>query len=355
MEQNHELPSSFQETERRFYICRSGCGRIAFRHRQSPNTLSRAYFLFPQYAAKLLSVQLHGGISFPGSPAELATSQTFQRQDCFTGDSIMTMTYPFPVSGDEFKGKRVLVTGGTKGMGQAMVRRFTLSGASVATTARSPLADGQAVALFIQTDIGTAAGVQDVISRIQQEWTGLDILVNNVGGSDAPNGGYKALSDDDWQKALNVNLLASVRLDRAFLPGMIERKSGVILHISSIQHRLPLYDATLAYAAAKGALNTYNKGLANEVGPKGVRVNMISPGFIETSGAHGMIVQLAQSSGISEDAARQQIMKMIGGIPTGRPGQPEEVAELVAFLASDRAASIHGADYVIDGGTMPTV
>ena len=267
----------------------------------------------------------------------------------------MTMTYPFPVSGDEFKGKRVLVTGGTKGMGQAMVRRFTLSGASVATTARSPLPEGRAVALFVQTDIGTAAGVREVVSRIQQEWGGLDILVNNVGGSDAPNGGYKALSDDDWQKALNVNLMASVRLDRAFLPGMIERKSGVILHISSIQHRLPLYDATLAYAAAKGALNTYNKGLANEVGPKGVRVNMISPGFIETSGAHGMIVQLAQSSGISEDAARAQIMNMIGGIPIGRPGQPEEVAELVAFLASDRAASIHGADYVIDGGTMPTV
>jgi NAD(P)-dependent dehydrogenase (short-subunit alcohol dehydrogenase family) len=242
----------------------------------------------------------------------------------------MTMTYPFPVSGDEFKGKRILVTGGTKGMGQAMVRRFTLSGASVATTARSPLPEGQ-------------------------EWGGLDILVNNVGASDAPNGGYKALSDDDWQKALNVNLLASVRLDRAFLPGMIERKSGVILHISSIQHRLPLYDATLAYAAAKGALNTYNKGLANEVGPKGVRVNMISPGFIETSGAHGMIVQLSQSNGISEDAARKQIMNMIGGIPIGRPGQPEEVAELVAFLTSDRAASIHGADYIIDGGTMPTV
>ena len=183
----------------------------------------------------------------------------------------------------------------------------------------------------------------------------IDILVNNVGESDAPNGGYKALSDEDWQKALNVNLLASVRLDRAFLPGMIERKSGVILHISSIQHRLPLYDATLAYAAAKGALNTYNKGLANEVGPKGVRVNMISPGFIETSGAHGMIVQLSQSSSISEDAARQQIMNMIGGIPIGRPGRPEEVAELAAFLASDRAASIHGADYFIDGGTMPTV
>jgi len=291
-------------------------------------------------------VQLDGG-KYDGSG--------FTRTSLSKPAEIMTMTYPFPVSADEFKGKRVLVTGGTKGMGQAIAHRFTLSGASVATTARSPLPGGQAVALFVQTDIGTVAGVQDVISLIQKEWGGLDILVNNVGGSDAPNGGYKVLSDDDWQNALNVNLLASVRLDRAFLPGMIERKSGVILHISSIQHRLPLYDATLAYAAAKGALSTYNKGLANEVGPKGVRVNMISPGFIETSGAHGMIVQLAQSSGISEDGARRQIMNMIGGIPIGRPGQPEEVAELVAFLASDRAASIHGADYVIDGGTMPTV
>ena len=267
----------------------------------------------------------------------------------------MTRAYPFAVSDDEFRGKRVLVTGGTKGMGEAIVRRFVLSGGVVATTARSPLPPGQKPSLFVQADIGTVEGVQRVLDRIQQEWNGLDILVNCLGGSDAPNGGFQALTDGDWQKALNVNLLAAVRLNRAFVPGMIERRSGVVTHISSIQHRLPLYDATLAYAAAKGALSTYNKGLANEVGPKGVRVNMISPGFIETSGAHGMIMQLAQSKSISEDAARQQIVDMIGGIPVGRPGRPEEVAELVAFLASDRAASIHGADYVIDGGTMPTV
>ena len=135
---------------------------------------------------------------------------------------------------------------------------------------------------------------------------------------------------------------------------MLERRSGVILHIASIQHRLPLYDSTLAYAAAKAALSTYSKGLANEVGPKGVRVNLISPGFIETSGAHGMIVQLAKSNGIDENAARQKIIDFIGGIPIGRPGRPEEVAELVAFLASNRAASIHGSDYTIDGGTIPT-
>src|SRR5258707_4966771 len=131
----------------------------------------------------------------------------------------MTMTYPFPVSGDEFKGKRVLVTCGTKGMGQAMVRRFTLSGASVATTARSPLPDVQAVAVFVQTDIGTAAGVQAVISRIQQEWTGLDILVNNVGGSHAPNGGYRGPSYDDRPKAVNINILSALRLDPAIPPG----------------------------------------------------------------------------------------------------------------------------------------
>jgi NAD(P)-dependent dehydrogenase (short-subunit alcohol dehydrogenase family) len=268
---------------------------------------------------------------------------------------MMTTAYPFAVSGDEFKGKRVLVTGGTKGMGEAIVRRFLLSGAVVATTARSPLPHGQSPSIFVQADIGTSEGIKEVVDRVEKAWNGLDILVNCLGGSEAPNGGFRALTDEDWQKALNVNLLAAVRLNHAFLPGMIERHSGVVIHISSIQHRLPLYDATLAYAAAKGALSTYNKGLANEVGPKGVRVNMISPGFIETSGAHGMIVNLAQSRRITEDAARQQIMNMIGGIPVGRPGRPEDVAELVAFLASDRAASIHGADYIIDGGTMPTV
>jgi NAD(P)-dependent dehydrogenase (short-subunit alcohol dehydrogenase family) len=267
----------------------------------------------------------------------------------------MTTDYCFPVLKDEFKGKRVLVTGGTKGMGEAMVRRFALGGATVATTARSPLHADQKPALFVQADIGSKDGVREVAGRILQEWGGVDILVSNVGGSEAPNGGFQALSDEDWQRALDVNLLAAVRLDRAFVPGMIERQAGVVLHISSIQHRLPLHDSTLAYAAAKAALRTYSKGLANEVGPKGIRVNTVSPGFIETSGAHGMILQLAHSNGSSEDEARQQIMNMIGGIPMGRPGRPEEVAELVSFLASDRAASIHGADYVIDGGTMPTV
>jgi NAD(P)-dependent dehydrogenase (short-subunit alcohol dehydrogenase family) len=266
----------------------------------------------------------------------------------------MAKSYPFTVFGDEFKGKRVLVTGGTKGVGEAIVRRFALSGASVATTARSEAAHGQDSTLFIKADLGTARGVQNVVNCIQREWSGLDVLVNNVGGTETKAGGFEVLSDEDWQRILDVNLLAAVRLDRAFLPGMIERKSGVVIHISSVAHRLPFSNSTLAYAAAKGALATYSKGLAKGVAPQGVRVTMISPGFIETSGATGMIADISRGSGISEDAARQRIMDMLGGIPMGRTGRPEEVAELVAFLASDRGAFISGADYIIDGGTMPT-
>ena len=266
----------------------------------------------------------------------------------------MTNSYPFSVSGDEFKGKRVLVTGGTKGVGEAIVRRFQLSGALVATTARSPSLHDQTANLFVQADLATASGVNSVADFIRQEWGGLDVLVNNVGGTETKPGGFEVLSDEDWQEILELNLLAAVRLDRIFIPGMIERRSGVVIHISSIAHRMPFSNSTLAYATAKGALSTYSKGLARGVAKNGVRVTMISPGFIETSGAHGMIVEISKSTGISEDAARQQIMDMLGGIPVGRPGTPEEVAELACFLASDRGGFVIGADYILDGGTMPT-
>src|SRR5690606_26518115 len=160
------------------------------------------------------------------------------------------------------------------------------------------------------------------------------------GGSSAPGGGFAALTDDDWHAALNGNLLCAVRLDRGLLPGMLERGSGVIIHISSIQRSLPLYESTLAYAAAKAALTNYSKGLSKEVGPKGVRVNSVAPGFIETTAAAAMIGRLAASAGTDRETALQGLMDSLGGIPIGRPGRPEEVAELVAFLASDRAPSI---------------
>jgi NAD(P)-dependent dehydrogenase (short-subunit alcohol dehydrogenase family) len=284
-----------------------------------------------------------------------ARTSRYHDYDCsLIGESTMTDSYPFSIYGEEFKDKRVLVTGGTKGLGEAIARRFQLSGALVATTARSPLGHGQTAGLFVQADLATPSGVYSVADSIRQEWGGLDVLVNNVGGTETKPGGFEVLSDEDWQQALELNLMAAVRLDRAFIPGMIERRSGVVIHISSIAHRMPFSNSTLAYAAAKGALGTYSKGLARGVANSGVRVTMVSPGFIETSGAHGMIMDISKGAGVSEEAARQKIMDMLGGIPIGRPGTPEEVAELVCFLASDRAGFVVGADYLLDGGTMPT-
>jgi NAD(P)-dependent dehydrogenase (short-subunit alcohol dehydrogenase family) len=258
-------------------------------------------------------------------------------------------------SDTEFSGKRALVTGGTRGMGEAIVQRLRRSGAAVVTTARSAGADLLQPDLFVAADISSPEGVERVASFVRQRLGGIDILVNNVGGSSAPAGGFAALTDEDWQQALNQNLLAAVRLDRALLPPMLEQGAGVIIHISSIQRRLPLFQATLAYAAAKAALSNYSKGLSNEVGPKGVRVVSVAPGFIETSAATALIDRLAANSGTDRDTARGELMKSLGGIPIGRPGWPAEVAELVAFLASDRAASITGSEYVIDGGTIPTI
>ncbi len=261
----------------------------------------------------------------------------------------------FPADRDELRGRRALVTGGTQGVGAAIVSRLAADGANVATAARSERPSTDASDLFVRADVTTPEGVRAIARAVLERYQGIDILVHNVGGSSAPAGGFAALTDEEWQRELNLNLLSAVRLDRALLPEMLNQRSGVIVHVTSIQRVFPLYDATLAYAAAKAALATYSKGLANEVGPKGVRVMAVAPGFTETMAAHRLILRLAEERGVDETTARQGLMDSLGGIPIGRPNRPEEVAELIAFLVSDRAATIHGAEYVIDGGTVPTV
>jgi NAD(P)-dependent dehydrogenase (short-subunit alcohol dehydrogenase family) len=189
----------------------------------------------------------------------------------------------------EFKGKRILVTGGTKGAGKAIAGHFSRAGGTVIITARSA-PEEKTDSHFIQADVATIDGSAKVIRYTLDRFKGIDIIVHNVGGSSAPSGGFITVTDELWQQAINENLYPAVRLDRGLLPSMIERGPGV----SSIQRALPLYDSTLAYAAAKAALTNYSKALSNEVSPKGVRVVTVSPGFIETDAATRMIERMAE-------------------------------------------------------------
>mgnify|MGYP001556099424 CR=1 FL=1 len=255
----------------------------------------------------------------------------------------------------ELTKKRALVTGGTKGVGAAVVAALQDAGAWVITTARSAPESLPEGVDFVVADVSTAEGCTALANAVQERLGGIDIVVHVVGGSSAPGGGFAVLSDEIWEKELNQNLMAAVRLDRALLPPMIEQGTGVIVHVTSIQRELPLPESTTAYAAAKAALSTYSKSLSKEVAPKGVRVVRVSPGWIETEASVALAERLAEQAGTDYEGGKQIIMKSLGGIPLGRPAKPEEVADLIAFLVSPRASAITGTEYVIDGGTVPTV
>jgi len=256
---------------------------------------------------------------------------------------------------NELSGKIALITGGTKGAGKAISERLLTAGATVIITARNASETTNEKLHFVSADLSTQAGTKKVVEEILGKFGRLDILINNLGGSETKAGGFAVLTDEEWEQTIQTNLLAPVRLDRGFLPQMIEQKSGVIIHIASIQGKLPLYDSTLPYASAKAGLRNYSKSLSNEVSPKGVRVLTVSPGWINTSASKAFLGEIARNANSTVEEARQSVMNALGGIPYGRPAEPEEVAELVGFLVSPRANYLTGTEYVIDGGTVPTI
>jgi NAD(P)-dependent dehydrogenase (short-subunit alcohol dehydrogenase family) len=252
----------------------------------------------------------------------------------------------------DLTGKRALVTGGTRGIGKGITARLRAAGATVVVAARTaPRTPSPQV---ITADIATADGSATIAERTLAILGGVDIVVHNVGGTQVKPGGVTNLTDDDWDQAFQVNLFGAVRVDRALIPSMITGQSGVIIHVTSVQRHLPM-PGTAPYAAAKAALANYSKALSDELAPNGIRVNSVCPGFIETEAAEAFVSEHAEKLQISMDAARAEVIKSIGGIPLGRAGDPTDVGDLVAFLASDHARYLTGAEFLIDGGSTRTV
>ena len=254
----------------------------------------------------------------------------------------------------ELTGRRALVTAGTKGVGAAVVEVLPENGAKVVTTARSIPRDSLAGVHYIAADITTAAGCAHVAQGALNHLGGIDIVVNVLGGSQAPAGGFAALDDQAWGKEIDLNLMPAVQA-RSGAAAVDARAGGGrhrSCHVDPARAAAPrVHDR---YAAAKAALSTYSKALSKEVTPKGIRVMRVSPGWVETEAAVALAERLAADAGTDYEGGKQIIMRSLGGIPLGRPAKPREVAELIAFVVSPRAGAVTGTEYVIDGGTVPT-
>jgi NAD(P)-dependent dehydrogenase (short-subunit alcohol dehydrogenase family) len=253
-------------------------------------------------------------------------------------------------------GRTAVVTGGSKGIGLAVVRSLAASGAQVITGAQRLSPEIEALAsdeqvIFVEVDLADPGGPAQLVAMAGDR---VDILVNNVGIARARPGGFLSITDDDWAASLTLNLMAAVRATRAALPGMLAAGAGVIIMTCSVNARLP-DPAVLDYSAAKAGLASFAKALSKEVGPRGIRVNTVSPGPVATDlwlGGDGVAASVSQATGAKPSDVESEAA---AGSLTGRFSQPAEVADLILFLASDRAANITGSDFIIDGGLIPTL
>lgn len=255
---------------------------------------------------------------------------------------------------NSLEGQVALVTGGTKGIGKAIAEKLSHAGATVVVTARSAPKENTNGHHFIAADLAQPESGETIAKEILEKYGSADIVVNNAGANLSPGGGFSTLLDEHWHNDWQLNFMAVVRINKALLPAMIERKRGVIINISTGAAKQPIWEMTMSYSSAKAALNAYSKALANEVAPLGIRVNVVSPGVVKTPLMLEFIENLAASSNITVDEAFKAVMDKVG-VPLGRMAESEEIADIVAFLASPQARYITGVNYSVDGGAMPTV
>jgi NAD(P)-dependent dehydrogenase (short-subunit alcohol dehydrogenase family) len=255
-------------------------------------------------------------------------------------------------------GKVAVVTGAGKGIGMAATRALADEGAHVVAGSRTTdTLDGLKGVTPVAVDLTAPDGPAQLIRRATEEHGRVDVLVNNVGAVRMRTEGFFGTSDEDFAWAMQMNFFIALRASRAALTEMVKNGNGAIVNVASVNAFFQPDAATIDYGAAKAALVNLTKTLAQEFGPRGIRVNAVSPGPVATDlwlGEHGVAATVAKATGVDADTARQTIIAGIGGFATGRFTTPEEVATLITFLASDRAGNITGANYLIDGGLIKT-
>jgi NAD(P)-dependent dehydrogenase (short-subunit alcohol dehydrogenase family) len=255
-------------------------------------------------------------------------------------------------------GKVAVVTGASKGIGLAVVEALVGEGALVVAGARSTSSlEGIDGVTAVAVDLASPDGPAALVARAIEVHGRVDVLVNNVGAVRLRLEGFLGTSDDEFAWAMQMNFFAAVRATRAALPHMLEQGGGAIVNTASVNAFFEPDAGTIDYGAAKAALLNFSKSLAQEFGSQGVRVNCVSPGPVGTDlwlGEHGVAETVAKASGVDAETARATIVAGIGGFATGRFTTPEEVATLIALLASDRLGNVTGSNYIIDGGLIKT-